>query len=472
MSDADTRERLESPLDRTLALAELFQPELFTELCRAHVELYRIGIRVFDAANHKIVDVPFDGGLSTYLFGSPEARRRLTHSISGLKSMVVDAGEWACHDDACTGTRYLIMPIVYEGDLLGKLVVGPYVTQDAPVEHRLDEPWFLGLDLPHFDRLRLELRRTADAMLRKVVAGLLTCIDVACHSGHKVLLTSHMHLESITTAYDSLQRQNALLEERNAQLSLSNVRMLEFDRLKSNFLATVSHELRTPLTSVIGYSEMLLEGLAGELSPEQRDYVGTIMEKGESLLQLISGILDISKIEKGAQELMRQRVRPELLVEAAVSTVRPLALKKELAIDVECGLGLPDLYVDTHKLEQVLTNLLSNAVKFTRTRGRVIVSVDEVGAEIRFRVTDTGIGIAEDMLDRIFEVFFQVDSSSTREYGGTGLGLSIVKNFVEGHGGEVSVYSELGVGSTFGFTLPPEAIIRGRTSQPPPVPAV
>ena len=111
-------------------------------------------------------------------------------------------------------------------------------------------------------------------------------------------------------------------------------------------------------------------------------------------------------------------------------------------------------------------------MKFTRTRGRVIVSVDEVGAEIRFRVTDTGIGIAEDMLDRIFEVFFQVDSSSTREYGGTGLGLSIVKNFVEGHGGEVSVYSELGVGSTFGFTLPPEAIIRGRTSQPPPVPAV
>ena len=224
-------------------------------------------------------------------------------------------------------------------------------------------------------------------------------------------------------------------------------------------MATVSHELRTPLTSVIGYSEMLLEGLAGPLAAEQREYVTTIMEKGESLLHLISGILDISKIEKGGiQELNRQVVRPESVLDA-ITTVRPQAQKKDLTLDVVVAPDLPDIYVDTYKVRQVLLNLLSNAVKFTLQGGRITVSVDLESADgpgtwVRYAVEDTGIGIPADKLDRVFDVFFQVDNSSTREYGGTGLGLSIVRSFVESHGGSVRVQSVPGQGSTFSFTMP------------------
>jgi signal transduction histidine kinase len=289
---------------------------------------------------------------------------------------------------------------------------------------------------------------------------MLKAIDVVCHSGYKALLTSNMHLEAITSSYDALQEKNRQLEEKNRQLEETNDRLRELDKLKSNFLATVSHELRTPLTSVIGYSEMLLEGLAGPLREEQREYVGTIMEKGESLLHLISGILDISKIEKGVQEIVRQRVRPKALVESAVSTVRPQAQKKDLQLEIDAPAGLPDINVDVYKVRQVLINLLGNAVKFTGKGGLIVVRARPAGPfgpspeSVRFEVADDGIGIPEDKLDRIFDVFFQVDNTSTREYGGTGLGLAIVKNFVESHGGEVSVVSRLNEGSTFSFTLP------------------
>jgi signal transduction histidine kinase len=299
----------------------------------------------------------------------------------------------------------------------------------------------------------------ADSTLRKIVESLLKSIDVVCHAGYKAVLTSNMCLESITSAYDALQAKNRELEASNLQLVESNARLRELDTLKSNFLATVSHELRTPLTSVIGYSEMLLEGLAGPLSGEQREYVATIMEKGESLLHLISGILDISKIEKGGtQKLNRQVVRPDAVLDA-ISTVRPQAQKKELTLEVVVAPDLPDIYVDTYKVRQVLLNLLSNAVKFTLQGGRVTVSVDlesadGAGSWVRFAVEDTGIGIPADKLDRVFDVFFQVDNSSTREYGGTGLGLSIVRSFVESHGGSVRVQSVLGQGSTFSFTMP------------------
>lgn len=448
-----------SIVDRSVTLAELFEPELFTELCRTWVDLYRVGVKVFDAQHHKVVDVQFGAGLVNYLFNFADARHRVTHFISELKAVDVDVGEWRARDEPLSGTRWLVAPVVYNGDLLGKLVVGPYLAAESEAEHRPDEAFFGEVDLARFDRLRTELRRVADSTLRKIMESLLKSIDVVCHAGYKAVLTSNMHLESITSAYDALQAKNRELEASNLQLVESNARLRELDTLKSNFLATVSHELRTPLTSVIGYSEMLLEGLAGPLAAEQREYVTTIMEKGESLLHLISGILDISKIEKGGiQELNRQVVRPESVLDA-ITTVRPQAQKKDLTLDVVVAPDLPDIYVDTYKVRQVLLNLLSNAVKFTLQGGRITVSVDLESADgpgtwVRYAVEDTGIGIPADKLDRVFDVFFQVDNSSTREYGGTGLGLSIVRSFVESHGGSVRVQSVPGQGSTFSFTMP------------------
>lgn len=466
-----------SVLDRPVLLAEIFEPDLFLDLCRTYVDLYRVGIKVFDNAHNKLVDAPYGAGLGTYLFHFSEPKRRLTALVSELKSLDVEQGDWRAKDDDLTGTRYLVAPITYEGDVLGKIVVGPYIPANAAAQHRPEQPWFEDVDAARFDRLRDELRRVNDSTLRKIVESLLKAIDVVCHAGYKALLTSNMHLEAITTSYDALQEKNRQLEEKNAQLEETNDRLRELDKLKSNFLATVSHELRTPLTSVIGYSEMLLEGMAGPLRDEQREYVTTIMEKGESLLHLISGILDISKIEKGVQEIVRQRVRPETIVDSAVSTVRPQAQKKDLQIEIQVNTDVPDVYVDVYKIRQVLINLLGNAVKFTPSGGTVTVAVDRGEAlpnaaeTVRFEVRDTGIGIPPDKLPRVFEVFFQVDNTSTREYGGTGLGLAIVKNFVESHGGEVGVTSKLGAGSTFTFTLPAGTGMRA-TSTPQPAPPV
>jgi signal transduction histidine kinase len=216
----------------------------------------------------------------------------------------------------------------------------------------------------------------------------------------------------------------------------------------------MSHELRTPLTSVIGYSEMMLEGLGGPLTNEQREYLGIIMEKGENLLQLITSILDISKIEAGRVRLVLCEVDPGQLMRDALATLLPHARKKGLKVSCEPG-ALPRLHADRDKLRQCLVNLCSNAVKFTPAGGAVTVRGEVLGGDrIAIHVTDSGIGIPEEHLPRVFDVFYQVDGSSTREYGGAGLGLAIVKSFVEAHGGEVQVRSAPGAGSTFSVILP------------------
>jgi signal transduction histidine kinase len=277
-------------------------------------------------------------------------------------------------------------------------------------------------------------------------------------------MTSRVHIASISGAFEDLERVNRALHESNTQLR-------DLDRLKSNFIATVSHELRTPLTSVIGYSEMLLEGMAGDMSPEQRDYVKTILEKGESLLSLIGQVLDLSRIESGNVVIMKAPSDVHELIRLAISDVTPQAKKRELTIETAIAADVQPITVDSDKIRRVLVNLLGNAVKFTQPKGKVTVraSMHEdkpVGSDrfdvfeperniyLRVDVIDTGIGIPQDKLDRIFDSFFQVDNSSTRQFGGTGLGLSIARNFVLAHQGKVSVESTFGTGSTFTFMIP------------------
>ncbi len=257
---------------------------------------------------------------------------------------------------------------------------------------------------------------------------------------------------------------NKELTEKNRRLAHLVERLQEADRVKSNFLATVSHELRTPLTSVIGYSEMLMEGIAGDLNEEQREYIQTVMEKGDQLLQLINGVLDISRMESGAMQLSREPFGLGTIVDVAVNTVTPLARRKKIAITVELPTDLPQTVGDRDRIRQVLINLLGNAMKFTPEGGSVTVGsrVDRRkqaggGPETLKVVTwvrDSGIGIDAVHQKRIFDPFYQVDNTSTREYGGTGLGLSIVKRLIEAHGGNVWVESTPGKGACFFFTLP------------------
>jgi len=256
-------------------------------------------------------------------------------------------------------------------------------------------------------------------------------------------------------------------------LEASLAKLRELDRMKSNFIGTMSHELRTPLTSVIGYSEMMLEGLGGPLTQEQKEYVSIIMEKGENLLQLITSILDITKIEAGRMRLVLSEIEVAQFVADAAATVLPQARKKKIALSCEVGRDLPRMVVDREKLRQALLNLLSNALKFTPPGGEIVVSAQAAPDDrIAIGVRDTGIGIPEEHLGRIFDVFYQVDGSNTREYGGAGLGLAIVKSFVEAHGGEVQVRSRPDHGAAFTLLLPrevPAATLRAGAPTPLPM---
>ena len=454
----------ESILDRPPRLAELIEPALLTELIGAFADLYRVGLRVFDDEHEQLAEIAHDQELMQLLFADAVVKRAMVDFISGLKRIDPETSQG--RRDPVLGHRYVVMPITYEFDVLGKLVCGPFRPENCPPVET--GPYAQRMDLPAVSRARERLPTFGEAGLRARLQMLHTSISAACHAGYKALLTSNMHLESITEAYNDLQAANQALRERNEALAASNARLKELDELKSNFLATVSHELRTPLTSVIGYSEMLYEELAGPLNDEQKEYISTIMERGESLLQLIGGILDISKIERGHSTLSLERVTADALIEASLSTVRPQARKGQIELRLEVADDLPVLEVDRYKVRQSLVNLLSNAVKFTPPKGSVTVRVQrslpprtaygesrEISA-VRFAVIDTGVGMPADQVGRVFEAFYQVDNSSTRSYGGTGLGLSIVKSFVEAHGGEVGVESRLGVGSTFWFIVPVE----------------
>ena len=244
----------------------------------------------------------------------------------------------------------------------------------------------------------------------------------------------------------------------------------ELARVKSNFLATVSHELRTPLTSVIGYSEMLLEGMAGPVTPEQRDYLTTILGKADHLLRLITSMLELARMD-AAQPAMEQKPISILdVIERAATSLTSEADRRAIALSLPRG-PVPRVIADQRKIRQVLVHLIANAIKFTPRGGDVVVAA-EVGAlapaergvsssgdiskriGVRISVRDTGIGISPMAQARIFEPFFQVDQSSTREYGGTGLGLSLAKSYVEAHGGAIWVHSQPGEGSTFTLSLP------------------
>jgi signal transduction histidine kinase len=224
-------------------------------------------------------------------------------------------------------------------------------------------------------------------------------------------------------------------------------------RHKSDFLANVSHELRTPMNAILGFNEMILDQVYGDISDDLRRPLADIQQSGRHLLQLINDVLDLSKIEAGRMDL----APGEYLVQDAVRVVRgslgSLAVEKGLEFVTIVPEDLPPTYGDSRRIIQCLMNLAGNALKFTR-QGRVEIAVERVDDMLHFRVSDTGIGIRPERIDGLFAEFQQADATIAREYGGTGLGLSITKKFVEMHGGRVWVESELGKGSTFFFSIP------------------
>jgi signal transduction histidine kinase len=216
----------------------------------------------------------------------------------------------------------------------------------------------------------------------------------------------------------------------------------------------MSHELRTPLNAIIGFSEVLLERMFGEINEKQVDYLQDILSSGQHLLALINEILDLSKVEAGRMELELSTFDLPQTLENALTLVRERATRRGIALDLKVDERLGPVVGDERKIRQVLLNLLSNAVKFTPEGGRVGVVAAPADGAVRIAVTDSGIGIAPADQGAIFEEFRQVGTDTAQKSEGTGLGLTLAKKFVELHGGTIWVESELGKGATFTFTLP------------------
>jgi cell cycle sensor histidine kinase DivJ len=251
---------------------------------------------------------------------------------------------------------------------------------------------------------------------------------------------------------------------KDAEAAMAEARRVAEDasQAKSRFLATIGHELRTPLNAVVGFSEMMSSGIGGDLSPTHKEYAGLIQQSGKHLLEVVSMLLDMSRIEAGKFEIQAESMDAGAVIPACFAMVETLAQERNVRLVSEIEPGLPLMSADERVCRQIVINLLSNAVKFSHEGGLVTVTVKRQGQSINFSVKDRGIGMAPAAMARIGEPFFQVQDGLSRKYEGTGLGLSIVKGLVELHGGTLRAMSEIGAGTTITVLLP----INGPATKP------
>ena len=337
--------------------------------------------------------------------------------------------------------------------------------------------------LPHFDGLAaVQMARQLDPDLPIiVVTGMLgdeAAVDLIKAGANDYVLKDRLARlgpaveRAVLEGEQSRARKRAEAEilTLNAELEQQNRRLEAASRLKSEFLANMSHELRSPLNGIIGFTELLYDGKVGPLQDPQREFLNRIHSNARHLLQLINGVLDLSKVEAGRLEFYPERVSVSGIIQEVMGTPGLLAAEKQITMKTEIDERVDSVITDPGRLKQVLYNYLSNAIKFTGFGGSVTVRLKSEGAsEFRLEVSDTGVGIAEKDLPRLFVEFQQLDATQRKCYQGTGLGLALTKRLVEAQGGRVGVESKVGQGSTF-FAVLPCAPIPIHTGLPSPVP--
>jgi signal transduction histidine kinase len=456
-------------LDARVRLEDLVDREGLDELCKSFVTLFGIPVRIYSSDGALLADVASEQELCAYVNTTSQGRRACAATVAAVKAHEPGDGGDVVHP-CFTGAAYRILALEYDGRRVGRLIVGPFLpvnVAEPPASLLQIDP---AIDGGRAAELLHKMPRVKPQTVTRIAAHLKAVLDLILFSGHKAFVTNKMHLASVRESYRQL-------EDKTARLQDAFDRLKELDRLKSNFLATVSHELRTPLTSIIGYSEMLAEGLAGEMKPEQLEFVKTIYEKGGQLLSLIMGLLDLGKLESGTMRMSMRPLAIESVLHEVVTTLAPTARKKGVKLALDAASPLCEVRGDPERLRQVFLNLVENAIKFTPAEGSVTMRArmakpDDSGSmteeegltlleptrgQLEVRVVDTGIGIPARERGKVFDAFYQVDSSSTREYGGTGLGLSIVKRLVEGHGGAIRIEENKPRGTVFVVTLPQAA---------------
>jgi len=260
--------------------------------------------------------------------------------------------------------------------------------------------------------------------------------------------------DEVSKLADTIDVMTETLEQSSKTLREKNVQLEEANRAKSEFLAHMSHELRTPLNVIMGFSELMLDGVPGKVSKEQRQCLNDIWGGGQHLLGLVNDILDLSKIESGKMELKLRDIELPGVIKSLRSEIMPMLAPRKQSLDIKVEKGLPLVRADRDKVRQVLLNLLNNATKFTPDGSKLKVEAVRENNWCRVSVIDNGIGIKQEDQERIFEPFCQLDSALEKEERGTGLGLTIARQIVEKHGGRIWVESEYGKGSRFSFTLP------------------
>ena len=262
------------------------------------------------------------------------------------------------------------------------------------------------------------------------------------------LFVGYMHDLRERKAREELVRKGQEWERENDYIHATT-------RLKSEFVANMSHELRTPLNAILGFAQLLFDGRVGELTDQQREYLGDIIAGGRNLLLVIDDVLDWSKVEAGKLEFRAEAVDVEAILLEVSASLQALAGAKRISIEIEIDAALSSVVTDRPALKQVLFKYLSNAIKFTDSGGRTIIrALSETDRMFRVEVEDTGIGIAQENLGKLFIEFQQLDTSESKKYPGTGLGLALTKRLVEAQGGRVGVSTVLGQGSTFFAVLP------------------
>jgi signal transduction histidine kinase len=452
-------------LDARVRVEDLVEREGLEELCRSFQTLFGIPVRIYSSDGARLADAAGEHDLCAYVSTTPEGRKACEATVAVVRAR--DPGETGDVTHRCfTGAAYRILELQYDGRRVGRLIVGPFLpanVAEAPASLMAVDP---GIVKERAAALFAKMPRAKAETVTRLATHLKSGLDLIFFAGHKAHVTNKMHLASVRESYRQL-------EDKTAKLQEAFDRLKELDRMKSAFLATVSHELRTPLTSIIGYSEMLVQGLAGEMRAEQLEFVKTIYDKGDQLLSLITGLLDLGKLESGTMRMVVRPLRIQSVLAEVGSTLAPTARKRDVRVVVDAPGDLPELQGDGERLRQVFLNLVENAIKFTPAGGSVTVSarladedpsgpVDEEGltllaptrARLELRVSDTGIGIPHRERSKVFDPFYQVDSSSTRRYGGTGLGLSIVKRLVLAHSGTIRIEDNVPKGTVFVVSLP------------------
>ncbi|MCA1826032.1 MAG: histidine kinase, partial [Myxococcales bacterium] len=299
-----------------------------------------------------------------------------------------------------------------------------------------------------------------EAVAGKVLSehGEVTAVVTILHDRTEALEKARLY-EQVKAASEQLEEKvreaTAELVRRNELLQRQHLELEQASQLKSQFLANMSHEFRTPLNAILGYTSMLLGGVSGEMSLPQKQKLQRVDSNAKHLLSIINDILDISRIEAGKMPLHFEEFELHVLLGELLAEVEPLIQKARLQTLTELAPALPPLYSDRQKVKQIVLNLLTNAIKFT-PQGFVKVRVrsDDERRELCIAVQDTGIGIAPQDRDKVFEDFRQADNSVTREYGGAGLGLAICRRLATMLGGRIELESDLGRGSTFTLWIP------------------